>query len=247
MAATYFVTGAASGIGLACARNLLEAGHRVAAADLAAGSLTSVLGENTSSLMSIACDVSVPGACEDAIELAESKLGLLDGLIHCAAIHSPAFWTDLEADEFNRVLQVNVTGSFLIAKAAAMAMRGRKRGAIVLTSSANVLAGGIGGQAGMGGPAYVASKSAIVGLVRSMARSLGPDGIRVNGVMPGVTETPMIAKYSEENRVASARQVPLGHIGSAEEIADVMCFLVSDASRYVSGEMMIVNGAAMFG
>ncbi len=247
MARTIFVTGAASGIGLACTRNLLRQGDRVAAIDLNADSLASALGPDTENLLALPCDVSNPAAVEQAVARSEFQLGPLDSVIHCAALHSPSFWMDLEADEFNRVLQVNVTGSFLVAKAAAKAMRARGGGAIVLTSSANVLAGGIGGQAGMGGPAYVASKAAIVGLVRSLARSLGPDGIRVNAVMPGVTETPMIAKYSPENRAASLKQIPLGHIGTADEIADVMCFLVSDASRYVSGETMIVNGAAMFG
>jgi NAD(P)-dependent dehydrogenase (short-subunit alcohol dehydrogenase family) len=243
----FIVTGAASGIGLACVRRLLEQGHSVAAVDLKAEALAASLGPATDSLLHTPCDVSQSAAVDAAVARAVEAFGAPDGLIHCAAIHSPSFWNDLEADEFNRVLQVNVTGSFLIAKAAAKAMRARKQGAIVLTSSANVLAGGIGGQAGMGGPAYVASKSAIVGLVRSMVRSLGPDGIRVNAVMPGVTETPMIAKYSPENRAASLKQIPLGHIGTAEEVADVMCFLVSDGSRYVSGETMIVNGAAMFG
>jgi NAD(P)-dependent dehydrogenase (short-subunit alcohol dehydrogenase family) len=243
----FIVTGAASGIGLACARRLLDQGHRVAAIDIKAEALAAALGAATKTLLHLPCDVSQSAAVDSAVARAADGFGAPDGLIHCAAVHSPSFWTDLEAEEFNRVLQVNVTGSFLIAKAVARAMQAKKKGAIVLTSSANVLAGGVGGQAGMGGPAYVASKSAIVGLVRSMARSLGPDGIRVNAVMPGVTETPMIAKYSQENRAASLKQIPLGHIGTAEEIADVMCFLVSDGSRYVSGETMIVNGAAMFG
>ena len=187
MARTIFVTGAASGIGLACTRNLLRQGDRVAAIDLNADSLASALGPDTENLLALPCDVSNPAAVEQAVARSEFQLGPLDSVIHCAALHSPSFWMDLEADEFNRVLQVNVTGSFLVAKAAAKAMRARGGGAIVLTSSANVLAGGIGGQAGMGGPAYVASKAAIVGLVRSLARSLGPDGIRVNAVMPGVT------------------------------------------------------------
>ena len=247
MPGVYLVTGAASGIGLACARTLLERGHNVAAADLSAEALAKALGPEQAALLTIPCDVSDTAACDNAVARTIAAFGALDGLIHCAATHSPAYWTDLDAAEMNRVLSVNVTGSFLIAKAAAKAMRERKHGAIVLTSSANVLAGGTGGQAGMGGPAYVASKSAIIGLVRSLARALGPDGVRVNGVMPGVTDTPMIAKYSPENRARSIRSVPLGHIAEAGEIADVMCFLVSHEARYVSGEIMIVNGAAQFG
>ena len=120
-------------------------------------------------------------------------------------------------------------------------------GAILLTSSSNVLAGGVGGEAGTGGPAYVASKSAIVGLVRSLARSLGPHGVTVNGIMPGVTDTPMTADYSKEHRISQALRTPLGRIAAPAEIAEVSCFLISKGARYMTGETVIVNGGANFG
>jgi NAD(P)-dependent dehydrogenase (short-subunit alcohol dehydrogenase family) len=172
-----------------------------------------------------------------------TRFGRVDGLIHCAAIHSSRFWTELEADELNRVLAVNVTGSFLIAKAAAEHMVKNKTGAIVLTSSSNVITGGVGGAAGLGGPAYVASKAAIIGLVRS----LGPNGIRVNGISPGVTDTPMIANYSTEHRAVQVTRSALGHIAEPDEIAGVACFLTTPAARYVTGEVVIVNGGSNFG
>jgi len=241
------VTGAASGIGKACAQRLLADGASVVAFDLDARALEGALGGESDRLALCAGDVSQPDDCARAVTLAGERFGTPDALIHCAAAHSPQFWTELEADEFNRVLAVNVTGSFLIAKAAAKAMREAGRGAIVLTSSSNAILGGTGGQSGAGGPAYVASKAAIVGLTRSLARSMGPDGVRVNAVMPGVTDTPMIAGYSAENRAAAFARSPLGRIGEPEDIADVMCFLVSDKARFMAGETVIVNGGSHFG
>ncbi len=245
-ASTVLVTGAASGIGKACAEQLLESGANVAVLDRNEAGLRAAF-PKAKSLMICSGDVSAPQTCSGAVSAAVAEFGSLDALVHCAAIHSSRFWSDLEADELNQVLAVNVTGSFLIAKAAATQMAKNKKGAIVLTSSSNVITGGVGGQAGWGGPAYVASKAAIIGLVRSLARSLGPDGVRVNGISPGVTETPMIANYSAEHRAAQVARAPLGHIASPAEIASVACFLMSDGARYMTGEIVIVNGGANFG
>jgi 3-oxoacyl-[acyl-carrier protein] reductase len=198
----------------------------------------------------VACfagDVLNPEDCVAAVDLAASLSGRLNGIIHCAAIHSSTVWSELRLDELQRVMAVNVGGAFLIAQAGAMHMMARGGGAIVLTSSSNVIAGGVGGKAGMGGPAYVTSKSAIVGLVRSLARSLGPHGINVNGIMPGVTDTPMIAGYSPEHRANQSLLSPLGRIAEPADIAEVSCFLVSKGARYMTGETVIVNGGAHFG
>ena len=129
-----------------------------------------------------------------------------------------------------------------MAKAAAEHMKVKGRGAIVLTSSGSVLASGIGGSSGRGGPAYVTSKAAIYGLNRSLARSLGPYGIRVNTVSPGATETPMISEYSNEARQNAANKTMLGQIGEPDQIADVARFLISDQARYVTGEVISASG-----
>jgi NAD(P)-dependent dehydrogenase (short-subunit alcohol dehydrogenase family) len=244
---TILVTGAASGIGKACVERLLRQGARVVAFDRDESTLRTALSAPAEAIERLAGDVSRADDCAAAVQAAVARFGALDGVIHCAAIHSSRYWTDLGAEELNRVLAVNVTGSFLIAQAAARQMVTQRRGAIVLTSSSNIITGGVGGQAGLGGPAYVASKAAIVGLVRSLARSVGPDGIRVNGIAPGVTDTPMIANYSAEHRAAQATRAVLGHIAGADEIADVACFLAGDGARYMTGEVVIVNGGANFG
>ena len=242
---TVLVTGAAGGIGQACARMLVEQGHAVAALDLEEGALRAALGADTESLICLAGDVSNPGSCTGAVAATVERFGGLDALTHFAATHSTLRWDELDADEWTRVLSVNVTGAFLIAQAAARHMVDRGRGAIVLTASGVILSGGAGGN-GRGGPAYASSKGAIVALTRSLARSLGPSGIRVNTVSPGNIETPMIAEYSAEAREASMKRAVLGRIGDPEELAAAAIFLISDEASFITGENMSVNGGASF-
>jgi NAD(P)-dependent dehydrogenase (short-subunit alcohol dehydrogenase family) len=244
---TVLVTGAASGIGNASARQLLARGYEVLAVDLDAKAVRASLKTSGQELEPFSADVSREEDCRAAAERAISRFGKLDALLHWAARHSATYWSDLTAEEFNRILAVNTTGSFLIAQAAARQMLRYKSGAIVLASSTSVIAGTTGGPAGSGGPAYVSSKAAIIGLVRSLARALGPSGIRVNGVSPGVTETPMIGNYSAENRAIQKGRVPLGRLAQADEIASVGTFLISDDARYINGETIIVDGGAAFG
>jgi NAD(P)-dependent dehydrogenase (short-subunit alcohol dehydrogenase family) len=244
---TVLVTGAASGIGNASARQLLAAGHEVAAVDLDAQAVRASLNTSRKELEPVSADVSREEDCRAAAHKAISRFGKIDAVLHWAAKHSTTYWSDLAAEEFNRILAVNTTGAFLIAQAAARHMLPRKSGAIVLASSTSIIAGTTGGPTGSGGPAYVASKAAIIGLVRSLARTFGPSGIRVNGVSPGVTETPMIARYSAENRSIQQGRVPLGRLAQADEIASVGAFLISDDARYINGETIIVDGGAAFG
>ena len=221
------VTGAASGIGQACARDLAAEGHRVLALDLGADAIGAAHPGAGNALVPFACDVSSAEDCGRAVDTAVERFGQLDAMIHFAAIHSSVPWRDLGADEFNRVLAVNVTGSFLMSQAAAKPMIEQGGGSIVLTASGIVHVGGAGGH-GRGGPAYASSKAAIVALTRSLARSLGADGIRVNAIAPGSTETAMTAGYTEQAR------------------ADVARFLISERASYITGEVMNVNGGASF-
>ena len=239
------VTGAASGIGQACARDLAAEGHRVLALDLGADALQAAHPGAGNALVPFAGDVSNPADCEAAVAAAVERFGGLDAMIHFAAIHSSVPWSELGADEFNRVLAVNVTGSFLMSQAAAKPMIAQGGGSIVLTASGIVHIGGVGG-AGRGGPAYASSKAAIVALTRSLARSLGAEGIRVNAIAPGATETAMTAGYTEQARANVRDVAALGRMGRAEEIADAARFLISDRASYISGEIMNVNGGASF-
>lgn len=243
---TVLVTGAASGIGLACARMLLADGANVVAFDVQAERMSSELGPDTDHLVTVAGDVSEPAACEAAVAIAVKRFGALDALTHWGAAHSSARWDELGADECNRVMAVNVTGSFLMSQAAARHMTERGTGAIVLTTSTSVLHGVTGGR-GQGGPAYVASKGAVIALTRSLARALGPSGIRVNAVSPGITETAMIAGYTEDQRADMKRRFPLGRFAEPEEIANAALYLISDKASFMTGEVMQVNGGSNFG
>ena len=239
------VTGAASGIGQACARDLAAEGHRVLALDLSADAIGAAHPGAGNALVPFACDVSSAEDCERAVDTAVERFGRLDAMIHFAAIHSSAPWRDLGADEFNRVLAVNVTGSFLMSQAAARPMIDQGGGSIVLTASGIVHVGGAGGD-GRGGPAYASSKAAIVALTRSLARSLGAEGIRVNAIAPGSTETAMTAGYSEQARANARSRAVLGRMGRPEEIADAARFLISERASYITGEVMNVNGGGSF-
>jgi 3-oxoacyl-[acyl-carrier protein] reductase len=240
------VTGAASGIGLACARLLLAAGANVAAFDIQGDRMDSELAGDDAKLLRIKGDVSKPEDCETVVSQTVDRFGVLDALIHWGAAHSSARWDELGAEECNHVMAINVTGTFLIAQAAARPMTERGQGAIVLCTSTSVLHGVTGGD-GQGGPAYVASKGAVIALTRSLARALGPEGVRVNAVSPGLTETTMIAGYTDDQRAAMLRRFPLGRFAAPEEIANAGIYLISEKASFMTGEIMQVNGGSNFG
>jgi len=236
------VTGAASGIGLACARDLLRDGIPIAAADIAKIPADLVAAGDC---LPLCFDVSSADACNNAVANTVNCFGGVGAVIQFAGIHHTKTWNEVEAQDFARVYAVNVTGSFLIARAAAQEML-KLGGAIVLTASGGVESGGVGGD-GRGGPAYISSKAAIRGLTRSLARSLGTYGIRVNAVSPGATETPMIGTYDNTARNGAVSRTPLGRIALPEDISDVARFLISDEARFITGQIIPVNGGSAFG
>lgn len=243
---TIIVTGAASGIGSACVRALLAQGDQVCAADLNAVAFDNIDAADLERLATVRTDVSDPESCKLTIDAAATRFGRIHGLIHMAAIHSTHTWRELQAADFARTLSVNVTGSFLMAQAVAAHMEQHGGGAIVLASSGSISVSGIGGH-GRGGPAYVASKAAIIGLTRALARSFAPLHIRVNAVSPGATRTAMTADYDEEALRKVGERTLTGAIGKPEEIAAVALFLVSDRASFVDGEIVAANGGGSFG
>lgn len=241
------VTGAASGIGRACAKRLLSAGNRVVAVDLERSALESSLGTDTDNLKSFAGDVARTATADGAAALAVASFGGIDGLAHFAAAHSKLNWEKADEDEFNRIMSINITGPFLMAKAAAKVMidQGTK-GAIVLTASGGVLMGGTG-ENGRGGPAYTTSKGGVLVLVRTLAKSWGKYGIRVNAISPGVVETAMTSEYSDEAMAGAASRAALGRVSQPEEQAAAAIWLLSDESGFITGENTNINGGAAFG
>ncbi|MDB5532104.1 MAG: 3-oxoacyl-[acyl-carrier protein] reductase [Hyphomicrobiales bacterium] len=248
---TAIVTGAASGIGAASVRVLLEKGWNVCGCDIDTIATADIGSEAMQRFIAIKTDVADAASCRDSVRRTIEKFGRVDGLIHMAAVHSTKTWRELDAAEFNRTLSINVTGSFLISQAVAQAMcdnpmQENGRGAIVLACSGSIASSGIGGE-GRGGTAYVSSKAAIIGLVRGLSRSLAPEGIRVNAVSPGSTETSMTASYSDDAKRKVGERALARRIGQPGDIADVAAFLLTDEARYVWGEIVNVNGGATFG
>jgi 3-oxoacyl-[acyl-carrier protein] reductase len=232
------VTGAASGIGFACVEGLLAEGHCVCGADLQPFP-TERLQTDPARFVEVRANIADETDCGRLVARTVEAFGTPDALIHMAAVHSTLTWRELTTEHFEHTLAVNVTGSFLMARAAAEHMT--NGGAIVLTSSGSINVGGVGGR-GRGGPAYVASKAAIIGLTRALARSFGPLRIRVNAVSPGSTETAMTADYDDEMRRKVVERSLVGRMGRPQDIAGVALFLISDAAGYMTGEIVQVNG-----
>jgi 3-oxoacyl-[acyl-carrier protein] reductase len=234
------VTGAASGIGRECAAILLRQDTRIAAMDVQIDALRTAYAGN-SKVEPIALDLASPDSCSAAVEQAVRWLGGVDALIHFAGAWSGTGWEQSDPAEWSRILAVNLTGTFLLTQAVARHMTAAKAGTIVLTASDSAKVGGVAG-----GPAYVASKGGVIALTRSLARALGPHGIRVNAINPGVVDTPMTKGWPADLKRATAERTPLGRIARADDIADVACFLASDAARFITGEVIEVNGGFYF-
>ena len=243
---TILVTGAAGGIGGACVDHLLHEGLNVCAADLRALDDGEAHADALDNLLLEKVDISNAASCEAVVAAAITRFGRLDGLIHMAGVHCTEPWEDLTAESFNRIISINVTGAFLIARAAALGMAKTGGGAIVMASSGST---NLSRQDGTGNssPAFVASKSAIIGLVGSLARSFAPLHVRVNAVSPGATDTAMSAPFDEDTMHRLSERTLVGRIGAASEIARVAGFLVSNASSYVDGQVIAVNGGDVHG
>jgi NAD(P)-dependent dehydrogenase (short-subunit alcohol dehydrogenase family) len=228
------VTGGARGIGRAVAMRLLSEGGRVAVVDVDEGVPDGTLG--------LTADVADEVALESAFAAAEDALGGLDIVVANAAVQLVGHddrADRLELDPWRRTVDVNLTGAFLTLKHGARALLRAGGGAIVCVGSP---AGHYGIAAGL--DAYSASKAGVFGLVRVAAIDYAAEGIRVNGVFPGITETPMNHWWMDdpEARASTAASIPIGRPAQPDEIAGVIAFLVSDEASYVTGAVWTVDG-----
>ena len=192
--------------------------------------------EDKDNIIAIQCDVKDPAQVKDAVLLSEEKQGPVDGLISNAGISVKGLAQDLKEDDYRHVMDTNFGGLFNLANAVIPGMVSRKQGTIIAVSS-------MWGQTGASCEAlYSASKGAVDSYVRSLAKELGPSGIRVNAVSPGVIDTDMLNGYSDEDLKDLADETPLGRLGTPEEVAKAMLFLSSDAASFITGQVIGVNG-----
>jgi 3-oxoacyl-[acyl-carrier protein] reductase len=233
---SYLVTGGASGIGLATARSLLVQGACVVVADRDGGRLDAAvvdLKKEGGSVGSVMLDVSDPSAVEEAIAGIEA----IDGLVNAAGVLQMGTIADVTPEDWDRVLGVNLKGTFLTCKAVIPRLVARGGGAIVNLASISGRTKSI-----YSAPSYVASKGGVIGLTMTLAAQHATSGVRVNCVAPGVVETPMTSVYTEEQWRAIVDQIPMRRIGTADEIAQVIVALLSDRFSYVTGQTINVNG-----
>ena len=237
---TAIVTGAAQGIGYAIARTLCVHGMRVAIADLDLSKAESAAKEIQASggdARAFQVDVSDEEQVKRVVNDIENLWGSVDILVNNAGIVGRKAIDDLSTGEWDKTLQINLRGAFLMSQAVLPGMKDRKHGAIVNMSSLAALNGGLAV-----GADYVASKAGIIGLTRHLARVGAPFGVRANAVCPGIIATRVTTLLDEARQKDLCAQIPMGRFGSAEEVASVVLFLVSDMASYVTGETITVTG-----
>ena len=237
------VTGAAQGIGRAVALHLASPGVHLAVWDVKRDGVeetAKLCHEKGAAARAWTVDVGDTDAIEAAVVAFERAWGKPDGLVNNAGIFPRARSLDMKLAEWEEVLRVNLTGTFVTARAVAARMKDLGRGAIVNTASGRALAGAANGAH------YAASKGGIIALTKSLALDWAGYGIRVNCVIPGLTDTaqPRVEMGDIELYAAGAR-IPMGRIGRPQDIAAVVAFLLSDDAGYMTGQSVAANGGAI--
>lgn len=245
-ARTAVVTGAGgpAGIGRVTAAVLAEQGWHVALLDVNAEGLAQVEAElrtaGHTGVLSLPTDITDEQSVAEAFARIDAELPPVAGLVNLAGIASPVPLHECSLAEFERVMAVNVTGSFLMLRAAAERMIPQGVGRIVNTSSITAFDGGGTFSKGV----YATAKAAVIGMCRGGARELGPHGITVNVLAPGPVDTEIMGgKLTEDRKAAMSAGIPLGRVGQPSEIAATIAFLLSDGAGYISGSTVQVDGA----
>ncbi|MGI5164804.1 SDR family NAD(P)-dependent oxidoreductase [Spirillospora sp. CA-253888] len=233
------VTGGASGIGLASARALAEAGRPVALWDLADASAAAkeIAAAHGVAAHAVALDVTDTAALPAAAAASREALGTIGGLVHAAGVPGPHAVGDLTEERWDLVLDVNLRAQALIVQELLADLRAHPGSAVVGIASIEAFQG----QAFI--PAYCASKAGVLGLTRALAHHLAADGVRVNAVCPGYIDTPMLRGSTPEELIGHfTRKAPLGRLGDPAEVGRAVRFLMSDEASFITGTHLTVDG-----
>ena len=232
------VTGAGSGIGASTARRLGDRGDRVVCVDLD-GDRAAEVASDIEHALPVAADVTDEAQCDAMVTATLDRFGDLDAVVNCAGIEMGGDSLSFGVSAFRRIVEVNLTGSFITAQRAARAMTDQGHGGTI------VLIGSINSRVALpGAAAYVASKGGVLMLGQALALDFAPHGIRVNVIGPGVVDTPMSADSLADpvSRERYMKRTPLGRPAAAAEIAEVAAFLTCDASSFMTGAFIPVDG-----
>ena len=237
---TALVTGASRGIGRAIALQLAEDGFDIAVIfagnEAAAQETCALIEQKGRKAMPVRCDVSDPQQCKDAVKVVLDNFGGIDVLVNNAGITRDALVLSMKEEDFEKVIDTNLNSAFYMIKNTYHQFMKRRSGRIINISSIS----GLMGNAGQAN--YAAAKAGMVGLTKSVAKELAGRGITCNAVAPGFIETDMTAVLSEKVKAAAEAQIPMKKMGKPEDVAAAVAFLASDAARYITGQVLSVDG-----
>lgn len=240
---TVWITGASGGIGNAAARLFAQEGYQVAAGYCrgreSAEALCEELRRQGYTAEAFGADLTDPEEVRRTLRAIEAAFGGVDVLVNNAGIAQQKLLTDMTDDEWRRMFAVNTDSVFYTCRAVIPQMVRRHAGSIVNVSSV----WGVRGASCEA--AYSASKAAVIGLTKALAKELGPSGIRVNCVAPGVIDTPMNACFDAQTMASLAKETPLCRIGTSGEAAEAILFLASDRARFITGQTLCADGGFM--
>ena len=240
VSAVALVTGGSRGIGAATALALGSAGYVVLVnyngSESAAHDVVASIVAAGGTARAMQADVAVESEVRRMVRAAKAEFGAIDVLVNNAGVTADGFTAMMSVQKWSKVLDTNLTGSFLCSREVSRAMIDRRRGSIVNVSS---IAGAVGTA---GQPNYSAAKAGLVGLTKSMASELGQYGIRVNAVVPGFIQTDMLTAMPADELVRRMEQIPLARVGTADEVAQAIVWLAGPLSSYITGTTLVVDG-----
>ena len=237
---TVLITGASRGIGAACAKAFAKAGFDVAINYLNSADKAEKLAEELRAFgvntFCVKADVSDVKQVAEMFSQVRDTIGDPDILVNNAGISMTGLLTDMSDTEWDRLISTNLSSVFYCCKAALPAMIRAHSGVIINIAS---MWGEVGASCET---AYSAAKAGVIGLTKALAKEVGPSGIRVNAVSPGVVMTDMMAEYSADDVASLKDETPLNMLGTPEDIAEAVLFLASDKARFITGQVLSVNG-----